>query len=90
VGDRTGKARAALNCSNPAAGAVADSFHAEIGAVTPALTVFFQVNRVTVLGQRSDKFFRKDHFNHRRVFEDAKIADPMVLDNPVTITANFH
>ena len=71
-------------------GAVTDYFDAEIGSIRPSLSIFLQLDRVTVLGERSNKFFRKNHLDHRRVVEYTKIADPMVLDSSATITANFH
>jgi hypothetical protein len=32
-----------------------------------------------MLGQGGDKFFRENHFDHFGIFQDAKIANPVVL-----------
>src|ERR1051325_9814010 len=69
---------------------ITDTFYTEICAIAPSLTLFFNLNRIGMAGERRDEFFRKNHLDQFRVFKHTKVTDPVVLDEAVAIVADFH
>src|SRR5690242_21562515 len=70
--------------------AITDAFHTEICAVVPSLTLFFNLNRIGMAGERRDEYFWKNQLDRFRVFKHTKVTDPVVLDEAVAIVADFH